>query len=121
MTFLLRYFSINVTPMPVVKVTQDTFQKEVLDHKGYALVDFYADWCAPCKVTEPNVHELAEEMKDVKFFKVDVDQNPNVASQYSVFSIPTFVILKDGKPVSSFVGAMGKEGFVEEIKKAKGV
>lgn len=107
--------------MSVPHVTQDTFQKEVLDHKGYAFVDFYAEWCAPCKVTEPIVHELAEEMKDIKFVKVDVDHNPNIGAQYSVFSIPTFLILKDGKPVSSFVGAMGKEGFIEEIKKAKGV
>lgn len=105
--------------MSVLQVSQDTFQKEVLDHKGFVFVDFYADWCAPCKVTEPIVHQLADEMKDMKWVKIDVDQNADIASQYSVFSIPTFVIIKDGKPVSSFVGAMGKEGFEEEIKKAK--
>ena len=105
--------------MAVAQVSKDSFQKEVLDHKGYVFIDFYADWCAPCKVTEPIVHQLADEMKDMKFVKIDVDQNADVASQYSVFSIPTFVIIKDGKPVSSFVGAMGKEGFEEEIKKAK--
>lgn len=105
--------------MSVSQVSKDTFQKDVLDHKGYVFIDFYADWCAPCKVTEPIVHELAGEMKDMKFVKIDVDANAEVAQQYSVFSIPTFVILKDGKPVSSFVGAMGREGFEEEINKAK--
>ena len=105
--------------MSVPQILKDSFQKEALDHKGYVFVDFYADWCAPCKVTEPIVHQLADEMKDMKFIKVNVDQDPDIGSQYSVFSIPTFVILKDGQPVSSFVGAMGKEGFEEEIKKAK--
>ncbi len=105
--------------MSVSQVSKDSFQKEVLDQKGYVFIDFYADWCAPCKVTEPIVHQLADEIKDMKFVKIDVDQNADIASQYSVFSIPTFVVLKDGKPVSSFVGAMGKESFEEEIAKAR--
>lgn len=100
-------------------VSQDDFQKEVLDHKGIVFVDFHAEWCAPCKFTEPIVEELSNEMKDIKFVKIDVDHNPTVASQYSVFSIPTFLILRDGKVVSQFVGAMGKEGFVSEIKKVQ--
>jgi len=105
--------------MAVNKVTQDDFKSEVLDHKGTVFVDFYADWCGPCKVTSPLIDEISEEKKDMKFVKVDVDQNSNLASQYSVFSIPTFIIFKDGKPVNQFVGAMGKESFLEEIKKAE--
>lgn len=105
--------------MPPVIVTKDTFQKEAIDHKGLVFVDFHAEWCGPCKMTEPIIEQLSDEIKDIKFVKVDVDQNAEVASQYSVFSIPTFVILKDGKVAVQFVGAMGKEGFLREIEKAK--
>ena len=82
-------------------------------------MDFHAQWCGPCKMTEPIIEQLSEEMKDVSFVKVDVDQNSEVASQYSVFSIPTFIVFKDGKVVNQFVGAMGKEGFLKEIQKVK--
>lgn len=104
--------------MAVIQVTQDNFQKEVLEHQGTVFVDFYADWCGPCKMTSPIVDELSGEMKNIKFVKVDVDQNSGLASNYSVFSIPTFIMVKNGKVVSQFVGAMGKEGFVNEINKA---
>ncbi len=104
--------------MAVAALAQQDFQKEVLEHKGKVFVDFHAEWCAPCKITSPVIEELSQEMKDIKFVKVDVDQNPELASQYSVFSIPTFLILQDGKVVNQFVGAMGKEGFLEQIKKA---
>lgn len=98
-------------------VTKDTFQSEVLGQKGIVMVDFYADWCGPCRMTSPILEALSQEMKDVKFVKINVDGNPDLAAQYSVFSIPTFLIVKDGKVVSQFSGAMGKEGFVEEISK----
>lgn len=104
--------------MATVHANNNDFQKEVVDHKGVVLVDFYAEWCGPCKVTEPIIEELSESMKDVKFVKVDVDPNQELASRYSVFSIPTFLIFKNGEVVNQFVGAQSKEGFVEEIKKA---
>lgn len=106
--------------MAVAAVTKDTFKQEVLDHKGVVFVDFHAEWCAPCKVTEPIVKTLSEEIPDVKFVAVDVDQNPDIASQYSVFSIPTFLVLKDGVVANQFVGAMGRENFIAEIKKVTG-
>ncbi len=105
--------------MATIQISKDQFKKEVLEHKGVVFVDFYADWCGPCKMTEPIIHGISEEMKDIKFVKVNVDENPDLASEYSVFSIPTFVIFKNGKTISQFVGAMGKEGFIEEIKKAR--
>lgn len=105
--------------MAVLQVSQDKFKEEVLDHKGLVFVDFYAEWCGPCKVTSPLVAEISEEKKDIKFVEIDVDQNSNLASQYSVYSIPTFIIFKDGKAVNQFVGAMGKESFLEEIKKVE--
>ncbi|MBI2641269.1 thioredoxin [Candidatus Roizmanbacteria bacterium] len=103
--------------MGVSAISQNNFQQEVLEQKGVVFVDFHASWCAPCRVTEPIVDELSEEFKDVKFVKVDVDQNPQLAQQYQVFSIPTFLIFKDGKVANQLIGAMGKENFVAEIKK----
>ncbi len=103
--------------MGVLKISKDDFQKEVLEDKGVVFVDFYADWCGPCKMTGPIIDELANELPNVKFIKVNVDENSDLASQYSIFSIPTFLIFKQGKVVHQMVGAMGKEAFLEEIKK----
>lgn len=105
--------------MAVTSSSSADFQKDVLDKKGLVFVDFFAEWCGPCKMTSPIIHELSDEVKDVSFVEIDVDKNQELAGQYSIFSIPTFMIFKDGKPVSQFVGAMGKEGFLEEINKAK--
>ena len=103
----------------MLKINGDQFQNEVLNHKGLVLVDFYADWCGPCKMTSPILEELSNEVKEVKFVKINVDENPELASQYNVFSIPTFLIFKDGKIIHQFVGARGKDGFLAEIEKAK--
>lgn len=103
----------------ITHTDKNSFQKEVLDHKGLVFVDFYADWCGPCKMTEPIIEELSNELSDIKFVKVNVDQNPELSSTYQVFSIPTFMIFKDGQVAHQFVGAMGKEGFLAEIKNAK--
>jgi len=105
--------------MQVIDVTKDTFKAEVLDVKGIVFVDFFATWCGPCKMTAPIIEQLANEHKDIKFVKVDVDQNGELASEYSIFSIPTFIIFKEGKSVSQFSGGRGKEGFVEELQKVK--
>lgn len=106
--------------MAVTHTTTADFKKDVLDQKGFVFVDFYAEWCGPCKMTEPIVEALAEEIKEVKFIKVDVDANQELSTQYQIFSIPTFMIFKDGKVANQFVGAMGKEGFLSEIDKARG-
>ena len=103
--------------MTVLPVDGENFSTEVLNHQGVVFVDFYADWCGPCKMTGPIIDQLAEEIKNVKFVKVNVDKNPDLASQYQVFSIPTFVLFKEGKVVSQFVGAHSKEGFEQEINK----
>jgi thioredoxin 1 len=105
--------------MAVTQVGNDTFKKDVLQNDKLVFVDFYADWCGPCKMTEPIIHELSEQMKDIVFVKVNVDENQDLASEYSVFSIPTFIMYKKGQPVAQLVGAMGKESFVEEINRAK--
>lgn len=103
--------------MAVINISKGGFKKEVLDHKGTVLVDFYADWCGPCRATSPVIEELANEMKEVKFIKINVDKDSELASTYSVFSIPSFVIFKDGRVVNQFSGVVSKEKFIEEILK----
>lgn len=102
----------------VKHINAEEFKKEVLEEKDkLILVDFYADWCGPCRMTAPIIDELAEEIKEVKFVKINVDENPQLASQYSVFSIPTFLLFKNGQVVDQMVGASGKERFVEMLNK----
>lgn len=108
--------------MAVTAATNDTFQKEVLDNKNLVLVDFYADWCGPCKMTAPIIDQLSEEEKykdNVSFVKINVDENQELAGNYNVFSIPTFILFKQGKPVHQFVGARDKSGFEQEIQAAQ--
>lgn len=106
--------------MSVKTIDTETFQSEVASFEGIAFVDFYADWCGPCKMTSPIIDELAEDptFKDVKFLKVDVDANQELASQYSIFSIPTFIVYKNGEVINQFSGARDKSGFENELKKA---
>ncbi|HBJ1648722.1 MULTISPECIES: thioredoxin [Clostridium] len=86
--------------------------------EGIVIVDFFADWCGPCKMLAPIFEELEEEMKDtVKFFKVNVDESGELASKFSVFSIPTMIIFKDGKDVSTEVGFLPKEKIKMNLEK----
>jgi thioredoxin 1 len=102
----------------VANLNQSDFQKNVLNAKGVVFVDFYAEWCGPCKMTGPIIDELAKEYEGkAVFYKINVDENNQLAGKYNVFSIPTFIIFKDGQPVDQFVGALGKEGFEEHINK----
>ncbi len=105
--------------MTTIHAKNDSFQQEVLDYKGVVLVDFYADWCGPCKVVAPILEELSESIPDVKFIKINVDENQELAAKYSVFSIPTFLIFKDGAVKNQFVGAHSKESFESEIEKVR--
>lgn len=103
--------------MTVIHANSDNFQNEVVNYKGAVLVDFFAEWCGPCKMTGPIIDELANEITNVKFVKINVDEAQELASQYNIFSIPTFIIFKDGQVVNQFTGALPKEGFLTEIKK----
>ena len=103
--------------MSVTKVDKNNFQEEVVNYKGIVMVDFFAEWCGPCKMTGPVIDDLSEEMKNINFVKVDVDTDQELSSQYNVFSIPTFIIFKNGEAVNQFVGALGKEAFLSEINK----
>lgn len=91
-------------------ITDAQFEQEVLKSTVPVLVDFWAPWCGPCRVLGPIVEELAKENegKSVKIVKLNIDENPNTASQYSVMSIPTMIFFKGGKPVDQMVGVQDK-------------
>ena len=89
---------------PIV-LDDSNFEKVVLKAKTPVLVDFWAQWCGPCRMVAPVVEELAQEYEGrVSFGKVDVDQNPKIASQSGIMSIPTLLVFKDGKPITNIVG-----------------
>lgn len=92
------------------KFTEANFQKEVLESEIPVLVDFYADWCGPCKMMGPVVEQMAEKFEGkMKIGKLNVDDAGAVAQKYRVASIPTFIIFKNGEPVANYLGAMSEE------------
>jgi len=103
--------------MSTCNFTEINFKAEVLDSKLPVLVDFWANWCGPCKMISPVVDELAKEYAGkVKIGKVDVDNNPSIASQYGVMSIPTLIFFKGGKVMSSISGAQNKAALKQKIE-----
>lgn len=102
--------------MSVIKVNKESFETEVLKAEGTVLVDFFADWCGPCKMLSPIVDQIAEEHKEVKVCKVNVDTEPELAMRYGVMSIPTLVVIKGGKEVNKSVGLVSKEEILTMIK-----
>ncbi len=102
--------------MNVIKVNDSTFEEEVLKSNIPVLVDFYADWCGPCKMLSPTVDEVAAENDDIKVVKVNVDESQEVAIKYQVMSIPTLVVIKNGNEVNRSVGLIDKEEILSMIK-----
>lgn len=86
---------------------------------GTVLVDFYADWCGPCKMLAPVLEELAQEKTDVTFIKVNVDQSPSLAARYGVQSIPNLVVLQDGSAIDQIIGFVPKQQIIDALAKAK--
>ncbi len=104
--------------MATTNIGDKDFDQEVLQNKLPVLVDFWAEWCGPCKLAEPVLEELSESYKDkVLIMKVDVDKNPVSSQKYGVMSIPTTVLFKGGREIARQVGFAGKNGFEEVIKK----
>jgi len=100
--------------MATIQVSDDTFDKDVLKNEKSVLVDFYADWCGPCKMVAPILEEISDEMRDkLVIAKHNIDDNPNVPTRYGVRGIPTMLLFKDGKLVDTKVGAIPKKNIKE--------
>ena len=94
--------------MSVITIRRENFQDEVLRSEQPVLLDFWAPWCGPCRMVSPIVDEIAKERTDIKVGKVNVDEQPELAAQFKVMSIPTLVVLKNGKITNQMVGARPK-------------
>jgi len=101
--------------MSVLKVTKDNFDSVKSSDKT-VLIDFYADWCGPCRMVSPIVDEIAEENPEYLVAKINVDEEPELAAEFSVFSIPTLVVIKNGEVVNTATGARPKEDILELLE-----
>ena len=99
--------------MSVLKLNNDNFNEAVKD--GIVLVDFYADWCGPCRMMAPILEAVSAERADIKVAKVNVDESSELAAKFGVMSIPTLVLLDDGEEIKRIVGARPKEALLKEI------
>ncbi|MBS5859227.1 MAG: thioredoxin [Clostridium sp.] len=95
--------------MSVIKISKENFASEVLNSNKPVLLDFYADWCGPCRMVGPIVSEIANERSDVKVGKINVDEQPELAAQFQVMSIPMLAVIKNGKIENQVVGYRSKE------------
>jgi len=101
----------------VEHINENDFVSKVVEFDGISVVDFWAEWCGPCKMIGPIFEEVAGELTNAKFTKVNVDECPNLAGKYRVASIPTIMVFKDGAPVDTLVGFMPKDQLKNAIAK----
>lgn len=100
----------------VVEVTSQNFEEEVLKSDKPVLIDFYAEWCGPCKLLSPTVEEISNENVNVKFVKIDVDKSEDLAMKYEIMAMPTLVLIQDGEEKDRVVGLVDKSTILEFIK-----
>lgn len=101
----------------VTAIVMENFETEVLSHKGPVMLDFWAEWCGPCKSLCPLIDEIAGELPaDMKVCKTNVDENQALAQQFRVMSIPTVIFFKDGEVVNRFVGVRDKQDYIEMMQ-----
>lgn len=122
--FGIQYFLNNQTKhnnikeenMKVLEVMSNQFEEEILKSDKTVLVDFYADWCGPCKMLSPIIDEIANENNDIKVCRINIDANQDLAIQYQVMSIPTLVVIKNGTEINRAVGVLPKNDILEMLK-----
>lgn len=102
--------------MSVLTVTQDNFESEILKSEKTVLLDFWATWCGPCRMVSPIVDEIAEENPQYKVGKINVDEQPSLASAFRIESIPTLVVIKSGKIINLSVGVKSKDEILSMLK-----
>ncbi len=101
--------------MSAININQDNFQNEVMNSDKPVLLDFWAPWCGPCRMVVPIMEEIARERADIKVGKVNVDEQPELASRFGVMSIPTLVVMKEGKIVNQALGARPKNAILSML------
>lgn len=105
--------------MGILKLDEANFDAEIKAYAGIALIDFYADWCGPCKMVSPIVDEIAEEYNQYKICKVNVDEAPHLAEAFSVMSIPTLVVMKNGEVADTHIGLASKSKILDLLQAAE--
>ena len=101
--------------MSAININKNNFQNEVLNSDKPVLLDFWASWCAPCRMVVPIVEEIASERRDIKVGKINVDEEPELTNKFSIMSIPTLVVMKNGKIVQQVSGARPKNAILEML------
>lgn len=101
--------------MSAININKNNFQNEVLNSDKTVLLDFWASWCAPCRMVAPIIEEIAGERGDIKVGKINVDEEPELANKFSIMSIPTLVVMKNGKIVQQVSGARPKNAILEML------
>ena len=101
--------------MSAININKNNFENEVLNSDKTVLLDFWASWCAPCRMVAPIVEEIADERGDIKVGKINVDEEPELANKFSIMSIPTLVVMKNGKIVQQVSGARPKNAILEML------
>ena len=102
--------------MPSIKINDNSFEQEVLKSENLTLVDFWAEWCGPCKMIGPALEEISEEMKnEIRITKLNIDENPSTPQKYGVRGIPTLLLFKNGEVVAEKIGALSKTKLTEWI------
>jgi len=99
----------------IVDINNSNFEKEVLNEKGFVIVDFFGTWCMPCKFLMPILHKI-EEDKKIKLAKVDIDENEELVKKFGIVSVPTLKIYKDGKEIDTIVGLVSEDVILEKLK-----
>ena len=102
--------------MSALKITKNNFKEEVLNSDKPVLIDFWASWCGPCRMVGPIIDEIAKENSDIKVCKVNVDDEPELAGEFNIMSIPTLVVMKDGQVLRQSMGAKPKSQILDLLK-----